>query len=368
LEKLKISYNSVDKIWITSSLRTLIAYSCWKLSKIDFHTINLTELNIQDCPLITDVSSLTTLKKLNISGFCGVGQSGIRHLDLVRLDVSHNQKIVNLNWMKSLKYLYANGNCLTNDGIACLELEKLNIECNPNITDISFLTSLKCLSIRNIAQNNACGITSAGLRGLCLEKLNMANNLMINDISWMSGLKILNIADTYVNQENIEGLKLVELCVDHNPYVGDVTMIPTLKRLSARGERCGISQEGIVGLNLDYLDVSDNPKINNVSQMTTLKYLAIDRGCGVVQAGINGLDLISLHANDNDKIYRISWMKNLKILDISHRCNVGLSEISHLKLWRVYYHSNIHIKEVSCIKSIDYEKKIPRHCSKMLYK
>ena len=44
----------------------------------------------------------------------------------------------------------------------------------------------------------------------------------------------------------------------------------SLKILNAWGD-CGIGQNGIIGLNLVQLDIDDNNKITNVSFMTSLK-------------------------------------------------------------------------------------------------
>ena len=53
---------------------------------------------------ITNVSFMTSLKKLNASGDCGIGQNGIIGLNLVDLVAGGNNKITDVSFMTSLKH------------------------------------------------------------------------------------------------------------------------------------------------------------------------------------------------------------------------------------------------------------------------
>jgi hypothetical protein len=66
-----------------------------------------------------------------------------------------------------------------------------------------------------------------------------------------------------------------------------------LKILSANFES-GIDQNGIYGLDLIELYVDDNEKITNVSFMKNLKILSASFKSGIDQNGIYDLDLIEL--------------------------------------------------------------------------
>ena len=55
---------------------------------------------------------MTSLKKLDARGNCGIGQNGIIGLNLVEFDANNNNnKITNVSFMTSLKKLDAWGDC-----------------------------------------------------------------------------------------------------------------------------------------------------------------------------------------------------------------------------------------------------------------
>jgi hypothetical protein len=85
---------------------------------------------------------------------------------------------------------------------------------------------------------------------------------------------------------------------------------------------CG---QGIYGLNLVELRVNNDKKLFNVSFMKNLKILhANGSDCGINQNGINGLNLVELRINYNSKIFDVSFMKKLKILDAG--CNHNIDQ------------------------------------------
>src|SRR5271154_3017156 len=63
------------------------------------------ELNISEAKKICDISFLTNLKKLNISGECGIDQHGIQGLDLVELNAGFYRTIKDVSFMINLKKL-----------------------------------------------------------------------------------------------------------------------------------------------------------------------------------------------------------------------------------------------------------------------
>ena len=73
---------------------------------------------------------------------------------------------------------------------------------------------------------------------------------------------------------------------------------------------CGIDQNGIKGLDLIELDVDNNKKIKDISYMKNLKKLSAIGDCGIDQNGIMGLNLIELSATNNIKIKDVSTYRN----------------------------------------------------------
>jgi hypothetical protein len=138
--------------------------------------------------------------------------------------------------------------------------------------------------------------------------------------------------------QGIDELDLIELFVNGNKKITNVSFMKKLKILNASYD-CGIDQngriresrfsnstcrlrQGINGLDLIELFVNGNNKITNVSFMKKLKILNASHDCGIDQNDIDGLDLIELFVNDNKKITNVNFMKKLKILDASRDCGI----------------------------------------------
>ena len=84
------------------------------------------ELDANNNNKITNVSFMTSLKKLNARGNYGIGQNGIIGLNLVEFDADYNNKITNVSFMTSLKKLNAWGDCgIGQTGIIGLNLVEL---------------------------------------------------------------------------------------------------------------------------------------------------------------------------------------------------------------------------------------------------
>ena len=50
---------------------------------------------------------MKSLKELDAGGKCGIDQNGIKRLNLIKLNIDDNDKIKDVNFMNSLKKLYA---------------------------------------------------------------------------------------------------------------------------------------------------------------------------------------------------------------------------------------------------------------------
>lgn len=99
---------------------------------------NLSELDVWDNAKITNVNHLTNLKKLVANRHSGINNNGISALvKLEELYVSHNHNIRNINHLTNLKYLHAEGfSCgISNSSICKLNLIRLNARENIFITN-----------------------------------------------------------------------------------------------------------------------------------------------------------------------------------------------------------------------------------------
>jgi hypothetical protein len=68
------------------------------------------------------------------------------------------------------------------------------------------------------------------------------------------------------------------------------------------------SGQGINGLDLIELSVDENSKITNVSFMKNLKILNARGICGIDQYGINGLEIIDLYVCNNINFFHEKYL------------------------------------------------------------
>ena len=85
--------------------------------------------------------------------------SSINKLNLIKLYIGYNDKIIDISFMKNLKYLNARGKCgIDQNSIEGLDLIELDVDNNDKIKYIPYMKNLKILSIRN-----NCGIDQNGI-------------------------------------------------------------------------------------------------------------------------------------------------------------------------------------------------------------
>jgi hypothetical protein len=110
---------------------------------------NVILLDVSNNNKITNVSFMKKLKILYADGTCGIDQNDIKGLDLIKLNANNNNKIKNVSFMKNLKNLHASFDCgIDQHGINGLNLFKLTASDNNNITNVSFMKKLKKLDAR----------------------------------------------------------------------------------------------------------------------------------------------------------------------------------------------------------------------------
>jgi hypothetical protein len=140
---------------------------------------NLTKFKYTGNNKITNLNHMTRLRILHAQDrYCGIGDSGIRDLNLVELNCWENPKITNVNHMTNLRVLDAGCNCgISDSGIQDLNLVELRCHDNPKITDVNHMTNLRILD----ASGKCCGIGDKGIRNLNLDQLYYNDNSKITN-------------------------------------------------------------------------------------------------------------------------------------------------------------------------------------------
>ena len=96
-------------------------------------------LNLNNNKYVNDISYLTRIIKLDISGFCIIEQHNINHLNnLIELDTSNNININNLSKFEKLEIIHLNGICnITSNEINKLsKLKHISFKYNPFYKEI----------------------------------------------------------------------------------------------------------------------------------------------------------------------------------------------------------------------------------------
>lgn len=193
----------------------------------------------------------------------------------IRLEVSYNEKISDVNYLTNLQILCAGGWSGINNNISLLtNLTKLDVFGNKNITDINHLINLRILN----ASDN-CGIGDFGISSLTnLTKLNVNYNKKITNITHLTNLRTLIATYSRIDNIGISILtNLTELDIWGNNKIIDITHLIKLRSLTTDGKS---------GINT-----------NTIKQLTNLKKL---NGCNINMADANYqviLQLIDRNAN-----------------------------------------------------------------------
>lgn len=230
LIELNIRYNSfITDVSFMKNLKILNA-NYTNINQNGIKNLDLFELHVDSNPHIYNVTFMKNLKILNASNNCGIDQNGINGLNLICLYAKNNTKIFNVNFMSNLEILDASCtyqctsyNSVLKDkyfsnidqkGVSCLNLKKLNINGNTKIIDVNYMTKLEVLLCSHSV------ITSLDrLTNICL--LNISNTNIL-DVSCLTYLKILiaknnellnikNLPDLsilYCSKKNIKDLTL----------------------------------------------------------------------------------------------------------------------------------------------------------------
>jgi len=127
-------------------------------------------------------------------------------------------------------------------------LRKINVSHNENIVDLTVLPHLKIL----IAEGSQRNINNKTIENLALRELYIAGNLFINNVLPLR--KTLRILDVSYNEEGRcgvtqrgiqngpEHLRLIELKAIDNFFITDVSFMKNTLKVSKCEETCGIGQ------------------------------------------------------------------------------------------------------------------------------
>lgn len=261
------------------------------------------------------INNLNFLKKLKILKANGVynkiSNSSIDKLILKVLKVKNNYRINNIDHMKELKSLDAGGLC----GIKNINnnnLTKLKISNNKKIFKINHLTNLKILCL-----DGSCNIKNDQLKNLNLEKLSIDDNWYIKNISFLKNLKILILKENMLIGPKLFNTNLIVLDLSGNSHINDISNLIKLKKLKISDMNSLISDKCLNDLDLTYLDCSYNPKIKKPKCQKLIK-LKANGICSINQSSIlNYTNLTYLSLLNNNKIDNVEQLVNLNVLKIN---------------------------------------------------
>ena len=149
---------NIHNILLTIVIEYLHFYDKHTLQKINKYT---------NCIQITDLYNIKNifLEKLDDNILK-------QYKSAIKLNVTDNQKITNINHMRKIKILNASGDCgINNESIKLINPEILIAHGNTKITNINHMTNLRELYARN-----TCGIDNNCIKNINLEILDIQNN------------------------------------------------------------------------------------------------------------------------------------------------------------------------------------------------
>lgn len=221
----------------------------------------------------------------------------------IRLEVSYNEKISDVNYLTNLQILCAGGWSGINNNISSLtNLTKLDVFGNKNITDINHLINLQTLNA-----SDSCGIGDYGISSLTnLTKLNTNYNKKITNIVHLTNLRILNA--TYSSGIDTNGITAIALIAGKLPGITD----PNAKEFGLGSSPAGISTL----TNLTELDIWGNNKITDIGHLINLRSLTTDGNSGININTIKQLtNLTKLNGCSTSDITDSNYKINLQLLN-----------------------------------------------------
>lgn len=187
LYSLDMAYNPIK--FDLSSLRNLRLLNIrgreCQIDQNDIEKMNLEELIVVDNPHINNISFMTKLRKLNAIG-SGINQKGIEPID-TELDLkwlAMSDYMYSIKHLKNLKTLFVN-RTIKEEDLNGLDLKEFYMMDNAEISNLNFMKNLKKLN----ADGMMCPINQKGIEELDLEEISIVYNKYIADVSFMKNIK-----------------------------------------------------------------------------------------------------------------------------------------------------------------------------------
>lgn len=247
------------------------------LEKIAFSEMdNLTVLNLEDNPKLSDLSCITTVTDRLYT--IRINNTSVKNLDFMKeaekcyyLEAANNgiEDISILENCTNLKELNLDGNNLTSlEGLRnCKKLYKLSVNGN-QLTELRGLESCIEMEWLYAGDNELTSLT--GMENMTRLNVVYLNNNHLSDLSILSK-SAETLSKLYVNNNQLKDMTALENCVNLEYLTADKNQITTLscltnciaiKQLTAENNQL-TSLEGLQNCsNLSYLDVSDNQLVN----------------------------------------------------------------------------------------------------------
>jgi hypothetical protein len=377
--------NRVTHVNYLKNLKTLYIDDCTSLLPTAIEGLTLRILSMINVTQVKNISEMTTLECLDISGKCMITENQLCKMNLHTLAIQNNKTIKNIPPMTSLKVLYiGGGSVLREESLQRLKLEKLYMSYNEKIRYLPGQTA-----IYHLRADHTC-LEQGAMQNLPLEFLSFSGDKNIHDVSHLKGTlkRLLLHRNQTITQQNIAELDLLELDISCNHLITDISPFTNLQQLDISCirvnhskftkikkkwffsikkidlykmyakekfsfiEKCNIGQENLSNLNLICLYAAYNSKITTISHMRNLVYLVASGTCQISQAELLPLSLKILDASNNPRIIDVSWMTSLKKLYASGSCGITQEGIKDLDLEYLDCSDNPRITDVSYMKNL----------------
>ena len=301
----------------------------------DVEKLQLEKLCIYDNQLITNLTFMKSLRSLFVTPRTLISNDSIYGLNLTKLVMRNNRKIIDLNTLVNLKYLDISGAMIRNDGLQNLNLVKLKASNAQNLTNVRHMTKLIYLDA-----SKKCGIDSYGLP-INLEYLNASSNPKIKTINHLKKLNILLALgkESGINQKGISKINLIELDIANNKKISSLNHMTRLRKLNAPNS--ALLNIGLTSLNLEFLNVNNCPNVTNINHMTNLTFLGASKNCGITNKGMHKLNVNLIQYFDNLKINRNGMQNAYRTLDNGGRPFLVVVNVNEKTV-------NIYMKEKRC--------------------
>ncbi|CAB4444972.1 unnamed protein product [Rhizophagus irregularis] len=331
LTSLKISGSQLEEIDLSklTKLTNLSVTDYQNLAKLDYSSIELTSLEINRCPQLTEIGSLKLSKLTSLSI--------IKCPKLLTGSTNSNSQIFDSSVLPKLKSLTVSEcSFLTMLDYSLTELTSLEI-INCSKIDLSKLPKLTRLSVTkcpNITKiNYSTGLTSLKISGSQLEEIGLSKLTKLTSLSVIDCQKLTSLD---CSSPELTSLKIIN-CSKLNKITDHFESKP--KNLIVRGysnlSMLDYSETGFNSLRIDgcsqlsQLNKDDLPKqITSLSVIDCLNLKKLDCSTGLTSLKISGCyRLENVGCSKLPKLTNLSVTDCLKLTKLNCSSNENLTEL-----------------------------------------